>query len=147
MIVHRFMSEGEYRKLIGGKALYNNTSHKSKRYRTTSVGFCFFREEPDEAIHWLSGVVDVDWCVTMEVSDDFLVKSVGMYADNSRCDIRKTLEVGMKIPMVRKEEYCRCRYSLADVKFLGATQKYRNEYPSRKEQRRITKEFLRNGKI
>lgn len=51
MIVHRFMSEAEYECLIGGAKLMNATDHYKSGHKTDSVGFCFFPDDPDEAIH------------------------------------------------------------------------------------------------
>ena len=81
MIVHRFMSDAEYEVLKAGKRLINCTVHSDKNRKTTSVGFCFFTEDPAEAIHWLSGCCDPDWCVTMEFPDDYLSESKATYRD------------------------------------------------------------------
>ena len=58
MILHRFMSEAEFERLLAGERLTNTTDfHGEQGRHTTSVGFCFFPEDPDEAIHWLRGIV------------------------------------------------------------------------------------------
>ena len=64
MKVHRFMSDAEYEVLLAGGKLMNGTVH-GDRNKSTSVGFCFFTEDPDKAIHWLSGCCYPDWCVTL----------------------------------------------------------------------------------
>lgn len=147
MIVHRFMGNSEYQALLSGKVLHNSTNHRKKRQRSSSVGFCFFTEDPSNAIHWLSGIVDLNWCVTMEVDDDFLVKSSAWYADESKFDASHYLMIGQSVPMIRREEYCRCRYSLDDVKIISATDEYYSKYPTREEQKKIMAEFLKKGYI
>ena len=67
MILHRFMSKREYDALMAGKHLVNTIDHGAQGERSSSIGFCFFPEEPSEAIHWLSFIVDADFCVTMEI--------------------------------------------------------------------------------
>ena len=127
MKVHRFMSRKELAALMSGKKLVNNTDHKKEGLRTTSVGFCFFTEDPDEAVHWLSGIVCLECCVTMEVDDDYLVESYGVYVDISKDDPSLPLD---QIPSIKRKEYCRSRYSIDDVKLLNVTCKYESRYPS-----------------
>ncbi len=146
MVVHRFMSDAEYQSLINGKVLYNNTNHRKKnKQRSSSVGFCFFIEDPNDAVRWLGGVVDLDWCVTMEVDNGFLIQSCGMYADENKWQKDKVLKVGDSIPMVKRKEYCRCRYSLKDVKILKATQMFKSMCPSKKEMKCIIRSFVARG--
>jgi len=110
MIVHRFMSEAEYKLLMSGATLRNEKPHIG--YRTTSVGFCFFTEPPDQAIHWLSGCCDPDYCVTMDIDAKHLKSSIGHYRnpDGGTMD---------------KVEYCCTSYSLQTAKVFDATDKYR----------------------
>lgn len=123
MILHRFMSEAEYECLIGGARLMNATDHSKSGQRTDSVGFCFFAEDPDEAIHWLSGCTYPDCCVTMEVPDSLVRESYGIYRDPERNDLSQPIP--SSIPTMRKREYCTTSYSLTDgVKVLAMTQKY-----------------------
>lgn len=84
MIVHRFMSDLEYQRLMDGETLTNTTNHAANGQRSTSVGFCFFTEEPDKAIHWLSTIVCADWCVTFDIPDQMLTKSRARYRDPER---------------------------------------------------------------
>lgn len=81
MTLHRFMSKREYDALMTGEVLRNETDHGAMGQKTDSVGFCFFPEPPDEAIHWLSFIVDADLCVTMEIPDAMVRKSQGRYRD------------------------------------------------------------------
>lgn len=118
MRVHRFMSELEYRRLISGETLHNESCHEG--WLTSSVGFCFFTEDPDEAIHWLSGVTFPDYCVTMEVRPEYLRQSVGHY---------RNPEGGT----MEKAEYCMTSYSLKTVMVVAVTDRYRD----RAELRRV----------
>lgn len=50
MILHRFCSKKEFEAYQRGDMLINNTDHRVKRGNaTSSVGFCFFVEDPEEA--------------------------------------------------------------------------------------------------
>lgn len=111
MRVHRFMSEDEYLKLLSGEILYNNSQHEG--YLTTSVGFCFFVENPDEAIHWLGGITYPDYCVTMDIDEKCLKKTIGHYRNPNGGTMDKT-------------EYCCTFYSLKTVRIIHATTKYRD---------------------
>lgn len=121
MILHRFMSKQEYNALIAGDDLHSCKIHKLTGQHTDSVGFCFFPEEPDEAIHWLSWIVNADVCVTMDIPDDLLTKSRGRYRD-----VEKDKGLGLfdPIPMIWRTEYCLTDYSLRTVRVLDATFKY-----------------------
>lgn len=122
MIVHRFMSEDEFLSLRKGETLRNKSKHEG--YLTTSVGFCFFVEPPDEAIHWLSGCCDPDYCVTMDIDSAHLKSAIGHYRN----------PMGGKMDKV---EYCCTSYSLDIANILSYTDKYRiySEY------RRILRKF------
>lgn len=123
MIVHRFMSDAEYNVLIAGGRLMNATNHGSDGHRTDSVGFCFFIEDPDEAIHWLSGCTYPDWCVTMEIPDNLLRESYGIYRDPSRDNLHAVAPRGGR-PTVRRREYCLTSYSLQEVRIISATPRF-----------------------
>ena len=132
MILHRFMSEAEYEVLIAGGKLMNATDHHKEHGRkTTSVGFCFFPEDPDKAIHWLSGVVNTEMCVTLDIDDSLLTESTGIYRDDEKDDIE-----GMSLfelmftpaPQIERKEYCLTEYSLNVAKVLDATTKYQNYF-------------------
>ncbi len=124
MIVHRFMSEAEYDCLISGAKLMNATDHSKSGHKTDSVGFCFFPDDPDEAIHWLSGCTYPDKCVTMEIPDSMLRESCGIYRDPKRDDLKSGPVVGGNRPTMRKREYCLTAYSINDVRILSVTDRY-----------------------
>lgn len=124
MRVHRFMSEAEYDCLISGAKLMNSTDHGRQGHKTDSVGFCFFTEDPDEAIHWLSGCTYPDCCVTMDFPDELLRESYGIYRDPKRDNLLKPAPSGGR-PTMRKREYCTTCYSLSQgVKVISMTRKY-----------------------
>ena len=59
--------------------LKNNKKHDGK---TNSIGFCFLNVEdftPEEAMHFLSGIVTFDVCAVFE-TDEKLDKTYGIYA-------------------------------------------------------------------
>ena len=132
MILHRFMSEAEYEVLIAGGKLMNATDHHKEHGRkTTSVGFCFFPEDLDKAIHWLSGVVNTEMCVTLDIDDSLLTESTGIYRDDEKDDIEgmSLLELMFTpAPQIERKEYCLTEYSLNVAKVLDATTKYQNYF-------------------
>lgn len=111
------MSAAEYRKLMDGETLVNTSLHEG--WLTTSVGFCFFTEDPEEAIHWLSGCCDPEYCVTMEIPDALLKPSVGHYRNPHG-------------GVMDKVEFCTVQYSLKNVRILSVTEKYRDRAELRK---------------
>ena len=111
------MSAAEYGKLMAGETLENYSLHRE--WLSTSVGFCFFTEDPEEAIHWLSGITDPEYCVTMEIPDLLLRESVGHYRNPSGGTMNKV-------------EYCLQTYSLKTVSILAVTEKYRDRAVLRK---------------
>lgn len=115
MIVHRFMSDKEYKSLMAGDTLNNTTNHAAKGQSSTSVGFCFFTEEPDKAIHWLSTIVSTDWCVTFDIPDQMLTKARGCYRDPERD--KWPLEDTARI---WRTEWCLQQYSIHTVRIVKA---------------------------
>ena len=118
MKVNRFMSAKEYEALMAGQPLHNETNHGAKGVKSTSIGFCFFTENPDKAIHWLSGLVTTDWLVEMEIPDEMLNESKGRY-----CDVDRDTGFGMP-PMMWRKEYCLTDYQLSQVKILDTSDRY-----------------------
>lgn len=123
------MSEAEFERLIAGERLTNTTDfHGEQGKRTTSVGFCFFPEDPDEAIHWLRGIVTTDRCVTLDIPDELLTESTGKYRDPDKDEYTEDMgffaALTMPCPTMEKKEYCLKEYSLQTVRLLSATDKY-----------------------
>ncbi len=127
MTVHRFMSQQEFDKLIAGEVLENDTVHSELGRHSTSIGFCFFTEDPDEAIHWLSHIVCQDLCVTFSIPDYLLTESKGEYRDVENDDIEGMSLYDMFFtppPSIWRKEYCMQRYSRKDVRIVDVTNKY-----------------------
>lgn len=79
MKVFRFMSNEEFEKYNKNITLKNNKKHDGK---TNSVGFCFLNMKeytPEEAMHFLSGIVAFDVCAVFETKDK-MQKTYGVYA-------------------------------------------------------------------
>jgi len=121
MIVHRFMSDKEYQRLIAGETLTNHTQHNLNGWATTSIGFCFFTEPPHEAIHWLSFIVDTDWCVTFDIPDNMLTEAKAKYHKVDKDTERKPL---IDPTSCWRTEYCLTKYSIRQVKIINATDEY-----------------------
>lgn len=131
MRLHRYMSEREFEAYMKGKTMRNGTKHGGN-CKSTSVGFCFFPEEPEEAYRWLSGIVCDDVCVTFEVPENKVKKSVGTYCNPDKSDnsIGAVLEdifdylmgEDMKNAVsMEKVEYCCNTYSRKDFKLVKFT--------------------------
>jgi hypothetical protein len=120
MIVHRFMSDKEYQALIAGEILTNTTVHANNGKKSTSVGFCFFTEAPEEAIHWMSFNVSVDWCVTFDIPRQLLTKSRGRYRDPEKdsWDLPEPAAIW-------RTEYCLQSYSIQTARIINATDKWK----------------------
>lgn len=132
MILHRFMSSTEYEKLIAGGKLTNTTDHHKERgNKTTSVGFCFFPEDPDKAIHWLSGIVNTEVCVTFDINESLLTESTATYRDSEKDNIEgmSFLDlIFLPAPRIERKEYCMTEYSLKVAKVLSATTEYHDYF-------------------
>lgn len=123
MIVHRFMSDREYQKLIKGDTLKNSIVHKEKGCLSTSIGFCFFTEPPEKAIHWLSFNVDTDWCVTFDIPDEMLTEAKALYRDPEKDKDRSVFDEPASI---WRTEWCLQEYSNKDVQIVKADNQWAN---------------------
>ena len=117
MIVHRFMSDKEYQRLIDGKTLTNTAKHAENGKKSTSVGFCFFTEPPEEAIHWLSFIVDTDWCVTFDIPNHLLHESKGCYRDPENDRFGSPA-------FVWRKEWCLMEYSTNTVRIIKSDKQF-----------------------
>ena len=107
------MSDIEYRLLMCGDTLTNTTNHAAKGQRSTSIGFCFFTEEPDKAIHWLSTIVSTDWCVTFDIPVQLLTKSKAHYRDPEYDSFEHPTSIW-------RTEWCLQEYSIGTVRVIKA---------------------------
>lgn len=123
MVVHRFMSNEEWRRLQAGQLLVNESKHRG--FRSESRGFCFTTDDPKEAIRYLSGNVDTDVCVTMEVPEGMLRKTKAIYRDHKQDINMMALPTCLDdVPHLTKTEYCCTRYSLKKVKVIASTTEF-----------------------
>lgn len=136
MILHRFCSSAEYDAFVRGEVLKNNTDHGARRgYSiTSSVGFCFFSEDPEDAIHWLSGIVDLDYCLTFDIPDEMLRVSSARYRDTS------TTPGASSVCLL--EDFCLRRYSSDTVKLLYATTAFRGYAPNASALRKLFPQYF-----
>ena len=134
------MSEREFEAYTKGKTMRNDTKH-GESAKTTSVGFCFFPEEPEEAHRWLCGIVCDDVCVTFDVPENMVKKSVGTYNDPDKSDnsigavLMDIFDHFMgnemeNVVYMEKVEYCCKKYSRKDFKLVKFT--YSEKYQERK---------------
>jgi hypothetical protein len=134
------MSEREFEAYTKGKTMRNDTKH-GESAKTTSVGFCFFPEEPEEAHRWLRGIVCDDVCVTFDVPENMVKKSVGTYSDPDESDnsigavLMDIFDHFMgnemeNVVYMEKIEYCCKKYSRKDFKLVKFT--YSEKYQERK---------------
>ena len=122
MILHRFMSEIEYAKLMRGEVLTNTTIHRLAGSDSDAVGFCFFAENPEDAVHWLNGAACTDVCVTFNVPDGFMHEAQAHYRDPR---YEPTLDPKKRHPKILRTDYCIVRYSKAVFPIITATTRYR----------------------
>ena len=108
MKLFRFMSKEEFRKLVNGEDLENNTVHQG---HTNSIGFCFMEEDncnyPEYAYEFLSGVVSDNICVRFE-TEVKLKEGYGIYAD----------PYGSFFSTITQIEYSITKYNNRDFKIL-----------------------------
>lgn len=124
MKLFRFMSKHEYYKYLTGDTLTNNKIHQG---RTNSRGFCFLNcdeHNPNEAIHFLSGIVNLDICCIFETKRK-LKKTYGIYA--STC---KTIEdiLNDSLGTQKIDEYCTTTYNNKNFKLLSYCDDVYNSY-------------------
>lgn len=121
--LYRFMCTAEYEALVSGQRLTNNTVHSENGNHTNSFGFCFTASPPFKSVHWLSGIVDTDYCVCI------------------RIDAKKVRHTRGKYPGGWKDEYCCTSYSLDDIELVYASKEW-DYLPNKKQTDAMLKEFF-----
>lgn len=123
MKVFRFMSDKEFNLYNEGALLANNTKHEGK---TNSVGFCFLNLDdfkPEDAFHFLTGVVSIDKCCIFEVDKKYLTESYGIYAkpipDNLSLEDSITYLIEHFEDSFQAKEYCCTSYSKDNFKLIA----------------------------
>lgn len=113
MKVFRFMSELEFIRYMNNETMINNTDH-SEMNNCTSKGFCFLdldEYKPEEAFHFLFGIVSPEICAIFDVEEDRLKETSGVYSNNS-------VDYDSDKPFFLAKEYCTNFYSSKDVKLV-----------------------------
>ncbi len=141
MTLYRFMSQIEFRRLQGGETLTNKTNHRSTGHDSDAIGFCFFAENPEEAVHWLRGTCCTDVLVTFEVPDGFMHTATAYYRDAkySPDDFRR--------PKVARTDYCCTSYSRASLRVLASTTRFRLNGPARAVVVLLCKSYRYKGQL
>lgn len=125
LILHRFCSQEEFDSYMRGEQLVNNKDHsKIRGTASTSVGFCWFTEDPDIAKHRLSGIVDFDVCITVETDAANVKESKGRYRVNN-------------VRGVYLIEYCCTSYDNKRFRLVEATDRFKSYAPNARDLRRI----------
>lgn len=123
MILHHFCSQAEYDKYMAGETLVNYKDHGAYRgYAASSaVGFCFFVESPEKRKHQLSGIVDFDVLLTVEVDPSKV----------NLCHGRYTLRInGRYVGAENVMEYCTTTYNNREFKLIKADKSFSGYAPN-----------------
>lgn len=123
MILHRFCSQAEYDKYMAGETLVNDKDHGAVRGydATTAVGFCFFMGAPGKRKHQLSGIVDFDVCLTVEVDPSKVQFCHGRYP---------LWQNGQRIGTEKVLEFCTTTYNNQDFKLVNADKSFSGYAPN-----------------
>ena len=113
MLLYRFMSFNEFYNILRHRPMVNYTDH-SESSKSTSVGFCFMegdtKEDVDYFYTFLSGIVDDDVCVEIEVNDITKFRqSYGVYAN----------PCGDFFSTILRNEYCITKWDYDNMKLSG----------------------------
>ena len=127
------MSDAEYRKLMDGETLVNTTRHGDSGSHTKAVGFCFFAEDPMDARHWLSGIADMDWCVTFDVPAKAVKRCKATYRDVEADEANEedllswmldTFLNPSSIPSMQRTDYYCTEYSKETFHIVSASEEF-----------------------
>lgn len=135
MILHRFMSDAEYISYTLGKTLYSEKDHGALRGHdvSTAIGFCWFPEDPEEAKHWLSGIVDFDWCLTVDAPEHMIRACRGRYPN--------WIKPGVADGVIYRQEFCCTEYD--NIRFPLVDQKPFDDYcPGASQLRKYFPQFF-----
>lgn len=116
MILYRFCSLKELEAVQRGETLVNTTDHyRDGAGGSTSVGFCFTPDPPEEAFRYLKGIVCPEVVVKYNIPRENLRQTCGKYLSEATTDAdgRTTLTPCLKT------EYCMTELSPARAHYLG----------------------------
>ena len=115
MKLFRFMSKEEFRKYINGEILINTKDHSKEGHnKTISKGFCFFnyaQYKPEEMLHSVVGIVNLDICCIFETEGKNVKRSYGRYSKAKKKD-------GIERISIFAKEFCTTEYSKNTFKLL-----------------------------
>lgn len=131
MRLFRFMSIDEFNKYVNGKKLINNTNHhKENNQKTNSIGFCFLNLDeykPEEALHFLTGIVNFSICAVFETNNENVRRTKGRYNILAKAS-RPTNVYANYFELLNSEyngfianEYCTTKYSKDNFKLIKYT--------------------------
>lgn len=140
MEVFRFMSKEEFKKYMNGEELVNKKEYRAK---TNSKGFCFLDLKdftPEEAIHFLSGIVSFDVCAVFETKDK-MQKTYGVYAKPFKStgnSIEDLLNIFSGFTdRFTANEYCTTEYNKETMKLLKYSEEIWKQWNPAEEQSKI----------
>lgn len=140
MKVFRFMSKVEFEKYRHNFTLRNDKKHDGK---TNSIGFCFLDIEeftPEEAIHFLSGVVTFDVCAVFE-TEEKLNKTYGIYAKPLKSTgnpMKDLLNIFSGFTdKFTANEYCTTEYNQGTMKLLKYSEEIWKQWNPTEEQTKL----------
>lgn len=138
MKLHRFCSKEEYEKYMAGEKLINYKDHgKERGYdASTAVGFCFFVEDPEKAKHWLSGIVDFDYCLTFNVPHSAVKLCHGRYPN--------WIKPGVRDGSVKRTEFCCPEYDNKTFKLLNVSERFRTYAPNARDVKAFIEEIMKS---
>jgi hypothetical protein len=113
------MSRNEFEKFMKGEQLWNPNTHENQK--TNSKGFCFLNLDeykPEEALHFLTGIVNFEVCAIFEVEEKILNKTWGIYAKPLEKNYNEESPIASIFKILygytdsfRANEYCISSYS------------------------------------
>lgn len=108
---------------MAGETLVNEKDHGAYRgYAATSaVGFCFFVGDPEKRKHQLSGIVDFDVCLTVEVEPSRVEECHGRYP---------LWRNGRRIGSEIVKEFCTTSYNNREFKLIKADRSFSGYAPN-----------------
>lgn len=124
MILHRFCSQREFDAYMRGETLRNDKDHGAVRGydASTAVGFCFFTDDPKDAVHRLSGIVDLDQCITVEAPHTAVYLCHGRYPNWVR--------PGIQEGTTRITEFCTHHYNREQFRLISHTSEFSTYAPN-----------------
>ncbi len=129
MKLMRFMSIAELEKFRAGELLENTTDfHAEHKQRTDAVGFCFLdydQYDEQEALHFLSGIVNQEICAVFEVDDIVAKKGLKKGEGTFAAPMSSITEFFSSMQVT---EYSTKRYSNQNMELLKFADNFEDNY-------------------